>query len=132
MTREFYWVRVKGEGVDSLAEVTTNANGVRHFMLPRRFLPRYEGQVDILARVPAPGEPLSPGDEAAVLDRAIERMGWPEIRAYEAELARGQDVAEDAGGFMLRALRRLFGLPPNRSRIQTYRDAARALVRRAA
>lgn len=130
--REFYWVRVKGEDVDSLAEATTDEVGVRRFNLPGRFLPRYEGQVDIVARVPAPGEPLSPGDEAAALDRAIERMGWPEIRAFETELARGQDVAEDAGGYMLRAVRRLFGLPPNRSRIQTYRDAARALVWRAA
>ena len=82
------------------------------------------GDVALTDRIPA--------TEAEVLERAIERMGWPEIRAFEEELDRGQDVCEDAGGFMLRAVRRLFGLPSPQASVLTYQQAARAMVRRAA
>ena len=73
-----------------------------------------------------------PATDAEVLERAIERMGWPEIRAFEEELSRGQDVHEDAGGFMLRAIRGLFGLPSPAASVLTYQAAARAMVGRAA
>ncbi len=128
--REFYWVRVEGEPGNQLAERVTD-EGVTRYLLPGR-IPRTAGQVSVVGRVPAPGEPLAPGDEAAVLERAIEAMGWPQIRAFEEELARGQDVCEDAGGFMLRAVRRLFGLPSPKASVLTYQAAARAMVRRAA
>ena len=52
------------------------------------------------------------------MERAIERMGWPEIHGSEAELFRGQDIHEDAGGDLMRAIRALFGLPPKRSRMR--------------
>lgn len=86
----------------------------------------------MLERIPAPSGSLTFEAEAAVLERAIERIRWPEIRAFEEELGRGQDVAEAAGGFMLRAVRRLFGLPSAKASVITYRKAARATVRRAA
>lgn len=92
----------------------------------------YVGQVEVLERIPAPSGSLTFEAEAAVLERAIERIRWPEIRAFEEELGRGQDVAEAAGGFMLRAVRRLFGLPSAKASVITYRKAARATVRRAA
>ncbi|WCS27977.1 hypothetical protein LOK46_14470 [Methylobacterium sp. NMS14P] len=130
--REFYWVRVKCERGTQLAEKICDEHGLTRFVLPGRLAAHHPGAVDVIARVPAPGEPLSSGDEAAALERAIERMGWPEIRTFEAELARGQDVAEDAGGFMLRAVRKLFGLPAPKASVITYQQAARAMVRRAA
>ncbi len=67
----------------------------------------------------------------ATLEDAVDSMGWPEINAFNAELARGQAVLEDAGGYWLRAIRRLFGLSSGRDVVTTYRDAARALVREA-
>lgn len=70
--------------------------------------------------------------ELAALERAIDRMGWPDIHAFHAELARGQDAREDGGGYWCRAIRRLFGLPSTLDTVETYQDAARAMVRRAA
>jgi hypothetical protein len=43
-------------------------------------------------------------EQRALLESAIDRMGWPEINAFHAELKRGQDVREDAGGFIIRCL----------------------------
>ena len=65
--------------------------------------------------------------ERAVLERAIARMGWPEIKAFRDQLELGQDIYEDAGGFMMRAIRRLFGLPAP-DLIVTHQDAALAMV----
>lgn len=132
MAREFYWVMVKGEPGNQLAERVTDETGLTRYLLPGRLQPRHVGQVEVVGRVPAPGEPLAPGDELALMERAIDRMGWPEIRAFEAELDRGQDVHEDAGGFMLRAIRALFGLPSPKASVLTYQAAARSMVRRAA
>jgi len=61
------------------------------------------------------------------LEEAIDRMGWPEIHAFEDELRKGQGVREDAGGFMLRAIKALFGLKPDT--VETYRDAMRAMLK---
>ena len=44
--------------------------------------------------------------ELSAMERAIERMGWPEIHGFEAELFRGQDIHEDAGGYLMRAIPR--------------------------
>ena len=65
--------------------------------------------------------------EAEVLERAIDRMGWPEIHAFQNELRKGQDIYEDAGGYLMRAIKALFGLKP-RDPVLTYQDAARAMV----
>jgi hypothetical protein len=65
--------------------------------------------------------------EREVMEAAIDRMGWPEINAFHAELKRGQGVYEDAGGYFIRALKRLFGLPPQ-DEVLTYQRAARAMV----
>jgi len=69
-------------------------------------------------------------EELAVLERAIDRMGWAEIDAFNAEFRRGQDIYEDAGGFFIRAIKRLFGLP-GRDQVTTYKDAMRAMVKKA-
>ncbi len=65
--------------------------------------------------------------EQEALQRAIDRMGWAEINAFHAELRRGQDIYEDAGGFFMRAIRALFGIKPT-DPVTNYQDAARALV----
>lgn len=69
--------------------------------------------------------------EEEALDAAVDRMGWPEIHAFQDELRKGQDYREDAGGFMMRAIRRLFGLPSPVSEVETYQDAARAMIAKA-
>lgn len=69
-------------------------------------------------------------EQCAILEATIDRMGWPEIHAFQAELRRGQDVCEDAGGFMLRAIKALFGIQP-RNPVLTYQDAARAMIKEA-
>ncbi len=66
-------------------------------------------------------------DERAVLEAALDRMGWPEIHNFQAELRRGQDVYEDAGGYFMRAIKRLFGLP-GPDEVITYKAAARAML----
>lgn len=59
----------------------------------------------------------------------VNMIGWQEIRAFEAALAHGQSVYEDAGGFMVRALRSLLGIKPDPdARVHTYRAAAMALL----
>ena len=74
-----------------------------------------------------PVEPAPNDDLRAALEEAIDRMGWPEIHAFQDELRKGQDVREDAGGFMLRAIKALFGIKPT-DPVTTYQQAARALV----
>jgi hypothetical protein len=69
--------------------------------------------------------------EEEALEAAVDRMGWPEIHAFQNELWKGQDYREDAGGFMMRAIRRLFGLPSPGSEVETYQDAARAMIAKA-
>lgn len=66
--------------------------------------------------------------EREAVEAAIDRMGWPEIHAFQDELRKGQDVFEDAGGFMMRAIRRLFGLPSSRPEVVNYQKAAKAMV----
>ena len=57
-------------------------------------------------------------------DRAINRMGWAEIKAFQSQP--GQSPFEDAGGYFLRCIKALFGIRPNARK--TYREAARRLV----
>jgi hypothetical protein len=70
-------------------------------------------------------------EEREILERAIDRMGWPEIRAFQAEMSKGQSIYEDAGGYFMRGLRRLFGLPQADEEVVTYQQAARAMVKQA-
>ena len=44
--------------------------------------------------------------EYIALENAISRMGWPEIRAFQEELRKGQSIYEDAGGYFMRGFRR--------------------------
>ena len=73
-------------------------------------------------------EALLRGEELEILHRATDRMGWPEINAFKAEMSKGQGVYEDAGGYFMRGLRRLFGLPALDEEVITYRKAAAAMV----
>lgn len=66
-------------------------------------------------------------NESDALERAINRMGWPEIHAFQERLQ--QDVYEDAGGLMIRKIKRLFGI--NRDPVLTYQEAARAMTAQA-
>jgi hypothetical protein len=66
-------------------------------------------------------------NEDDALERAIDRMGWAEINAFNERAY--QDVYEDAGGFLLRKIKRLFGI--RRDPVLTYQDAARAMVEEA-
>ncbi len=66
--------------------------------------------------------------EEDILRAAVWRMGWPEINAYHDELNKGQDVREDAGGYFMRAIGRLFGVKPQRDVVTTHQDAAMAML----
>lgn len=65
--------------------------------------------------------------EAEVLERAIDRMGWSEIHAFQNELRKGQDVREDGGGFMIRAIKALFGVKRG-DPVENYQQAARRMI----
>lgn len=67
------------------------------------------------------------GEDLAACERAIERMGWPEIDAFMREP--GQSPREDAGGYLLRKIKTLFGIKPDK--LETYREAATRLVEEA-
>jgi hypothetical protein len=69
-----------------------------------------------------------PTTERSLLEAAVDRMGWPEIHAFQNELRKGQDYREDAGGFMMRAIRRLFGLPAPQEDVVNYQQAAKAMI----
>jgi hypothetical protein len=66
-------------------------------------------------------------EELAILDRALDRIGWDEIHAYHAELRKGQDIYEDGGGFFLRAIKALFGVR-KADPVTTYQTAAREMI----
>lgn len=70
------------------------------------------------------------GSQYDAAEQAVDRMGWPEIHAYNKERAKGQSVHEDAGGYVMRCIGRLFGVKP-RDEVVTYREAARAMVEKA-
>ena len=55
-----------------------------------------------------------------------EDIGWEQISAFQAEIAKGQAVTEDAGGFLVRAIMRMFGKRPDP--VLTYRKAVAALL----
>jgi len=70
--------------------------------------------------------------ELWAVERAISKMGWPEIKAYENELRNGQQD-DDAGGYFIRCLSRLFGVKrPLRAASELYRSGMRAMVNKAA
>lgn len=65
-----------------------------------------------------------------ILDVLVDEIGWDEIHAFQDELAKGQDMREDAGGFFLRAIRALFG-KPSRTTVENYRQAVARLLEEA-
>lgn len=70
---------------------------------------------------------LTPANERVVLENAMRRIGWKEIDAFGDELAKGQGIHEDGGGFFARAISALFGVKP-RGKVETYQSAAQALI----
>lgn len=53
-------------------------------------------------------------------------LDWPDIRRFQAELATGQCLREDGGGFFIRCIMALFGKKPDP--VETYQEAARRLL----
>ena len=74
---------------------------------------------------------LPPSVVQSVLNVAIDEMGWPEIDAFNKEVRRGQDICEDAGGFWLRCIGRLFGVKSPQDEVKTYRSAMNSMIRKA-
>lgn len=70
---------------------------------------------------------MSEKTEREILFDAVDRMGWPEIHAFNAELHKGQGVYEDAGGYMMRCIKCLFGIRP-REEVYTYKQAMKAMI----
>jgi hypothetical protein len=68
------------------------------------------------------------GDAVAALEAAVDQMGWPEIHAFNAEKRKGQGIYEDAGGYLMRCFRRLFGLPEQDEEVISYQKALRAMI----
>jgi hypothetical protein len=62
-----------------------------------------------------------------ILEDAIDSMGWEEINAFHEEISKGQSVREDGGGYWLRCIKRLFGLP-SKGTIETYQFAVRKML----
>lgn len=75
-------------------------------------------------------------DQAKFAARMLRRQGyylvnpddidWSDIHRFKDELAKGQDIHEDGGGFWVRAIRGLFRMKTDT--VTNYRDAARALL----
>lgn len=64
--------------------------------------------------------------EKAIIERAIDRMGWDEIHAFHNQ--KEQSVYEDAGGYILRKIKALFGIPVPDNTIFTYKEACKAML----
>lgn len=62
-----------------------------------------------------------------VIDSIVTAIGWPEIKAYQEELAKGPDVREDGGGYFARAIGALIGKKADP--VETYQQAAKRLLR---
>ena len=92
------------------------------------FLEEHEGSIPFVAVQIA--EAIEAAEQYAI-NRAIARMGWPEIEAFQKELHKGQDIYEDAGGYFMRAIRATFGVR-RKDPVTNYQDAARALIAKAA
>lgn len=88
-------------------------------------------QIDCCERERFEGEKRTRGwtYEQQTIAAAIDRIGWPEIHRFQDELRKGQSYDEDAGGFMLRAIARLFRIRRRRDPVVTHQDAARALFK---
>ncbi len=57
-----------------------------------------------------------------------EKLGWSEIKAFNAELHRGQSIFEDAGGYFIRCILALFGIKKPDAKVVSYQDAVKALL----
>lgn len=108
---------------------TTTAEGAQISKARRNLLVILDKQGQ--ARGITAARQIHSGDRKALLEEAVDRMGWPEIHAFQNELRRGQDIREDAGGFMMRAIRRLFGLPSPFNEVETYRQAMAKMIEEA-
>ena len=53
-------------------------------------------------------------------------LGWPDIRRFDAEIAKGQGIHEDGGGYFIRAIKALFGIKVDP--VESYQQAAKRLL----
>lgn len=68
--------------------------------------------------------------ERNAVANSIDKMGWDEIKAFQSEMAKGQDIYEDAGGYFLRAIGALFGIK-GKNELITYQSAMKAMIAKA-
>lgn len=53
-------------------------------------------------------------------------LDWNDIRRFEGELAKGQSIHEDGGGYFIRAIMALFGKRPDP--VENYQQAAERML----
>ncbi len=56
-----------------------------------------------------------------------EDLGWDDIRRFQCELHKGQDIREDGGGYFVRCIMVLFGKESDP--VETYQQAAEKMLR---
>lgn len=66
-----------------------------------------------------------------VAETFCDELSWQELHPYFDELRKGQSIYEDAGGYFLRCIKRLFGIRTDDEEILTYRKAMAELVKAA-
>lgn len=62
-----------------------------------------------------------------IIDTTIDEMGWPEIGEYNKEFRRGQ-MYDDAGGFIMRAIGRLFGARHKYDELTNYKKSMKTMI----
>ncbi len=82
----------------------------------------------MLIKIVANKTNLSEEKVQEVLDCAINNMTWDNIGAYNKEIKRGQ-IYEDAGGYLLRCIGRLFGA--KYYSLKYYQNAVRKMIKEA-
>jgi len=63
----------------------------------------------------------------AVISSLISHMGWEQVTAFQNEMRRGQ-LYEDAGGYFIRAIGKLFGSRARYDELDIWKRAASAAV----
>lgn len=94
-----------------------------------KFYDDYDQGISALRDLRALLEYAKSTNERKALYNALDKMGWPEIKAFQNELAVGQGIFEDAGGYFMRCIKRLFGVAPEEE-VTTYTKATRALIQK--
>lgn len=84
-------------------------------------------KVDIITKV-AYATCLPTEKVKQVLEAYTDNLSWDQLHEYHKELRKGQCVREDAGGYVIRTIKALFGCKINRDELETHQDAVRRLI----